>query len=139
MSVLQTAEKHNLNALAYLRYHLDACAKSGGPPPDLEKFLPWNIPDEIIREYGMARGRDHPANFPLTICDRSLNLCDIELIRQIILSDPTASRVQISREVCQAWSWFKPDGDLKDTSCRVLLLRLHRLGLIALPAPAGQV
>jgi len=60
MSILQTAEKHNLNALAYLRYYLDACAKSGGPPPDLENFLPWNIPDEIIKEYGIAKGRDRP-------------------------------------------------------------------------------
>jgi hypothetical protein len=60
MSVLQTVEKHNLNSLAYLRYYLDACARSGGPPPDLERFLPWNIPDEIIREYGMRSGREHP-------------------------------------------------------------------------------
>ena len=60
MSVLQTAEKHNLNSLAYLRYYLDACARSGGPPPDLERFLPWNIPAEIIREYGMRSGREHP-------------------------------------------------------------------------------
>jgi hypothetical protein len=75
------------------------------------------------------------ADFPLTICGRSLNLSDIELIRQIIRSDPAATRERISREVCRAWSWFKPDGGLKDMSCRVLLLKLHRLGLITLPKP----
>lgn len=60
MSILQTAAMHDLNAEAYLRYYLDACAASGGPPPDLENFLPWNIPEQIIREYGMQSGRDQP-------------------------------------------------------------------------------
>lgn len=60
MSILQTAARHGLNAESYLRYYLGACAASGGPPQDLEQFLPWNIPDEIIRKYGMASGRDRP-------------------------------------------------------------------------------
>jgi transposase len=60
MSILQTAARHGLNVEAYLRYYLDACAGSGGPPKDLEQFLPWNIPDKIIREYGMRNGREHP-------------------------------------------------------------------------------
>jgi len=60
MSILQTAARHNLNVEAYLKYYLDACAGNNGPPPDLEQFLPWNIPDEIIREYGLRTGRDHP-------------------------------------------------------------------------------
>ena len=75
------------------------------------------------------------ADFTLTICGRSLTIDDVELIRRIIASDPTATREWISREVCQAWSWFKPDGGLKNMSCKVLLLRLHRSGMIALPAP----
>jgi len=58
MSILQTAAKHNLNVEAYLRYYLDACAKEGGPPQDLERFLPWKIPDEIIRKYNIRR--EHP-------------------------------------------------------------------------------
>jgi len=58
MSILQTAAKHNLNVEAYLRYYLDACAKEGGPPQDLERFLSWKIPDEIIRKYNIRR--EHP-------------------------------------------------------------------------------
>jgi len=34
-----------------------------------------------------------------------------------------------------AVDWRKPDGSLKDMSCRVALLRLHREGVIELPAP----
>src|SRR5208282_5261485 len=60
MSVLQTAARHNLNPEAYLRYYLAECARSGGPPKDLENFLPWNIPEEIIREYGMRTGSERP-------------------------------------------------------------------------------
>jgi transposase len=59
MSILQTAAKHDLNADAYLRYYLDACARNNGAPPDLERYLPWNIPEEIIREYGLQSGRKH--------------------------------------------------------------------------------
>lgn len=59
MSVLQTAAKHNLNVEAYLRYYLDACAGNNGAPPNLERYLPWNIPEEIIAEYGMRTGRKH--------------------------------------------------------------------------------
>ena len=75
------------------------------------------------------------ADFPLTICGRSLIIDDVEMIRRIIASDPKATREWISREVCQAWSWFKPDGGLKNMSCNVLLLRLHRSGMITSPKP----
>jgi len=59
MSILQTAAKHDLNVEAYLRYYLDACAGNNGVPPDLERYLPWNIPEEIIQKYGMRTGRKH--------------------------------------------------------------------------------
>lgn len=74
-------------------------------------------------------------DFPRTICGKLIDLDDLEIIRRIIDSGPSATRAQISREVCLAWSWFKPDGGLKDMSCRVLLLKLHRSGLITLPEP----
>lgn len=59
MSVLQTAAKHDLNVEAYLRYYLDACAVNNGVPPDLERYLPWNIPEELIQKYDMRTGRRH--------------------------------------------------------------------------------
>jgi hypothetical protein len=82
-----------------------------------------------------ATGGSILADSIITICGRSLTPCDIELIRRIITADPLANRERIAREVCRAWSWFKPDGGLKHMSCKVLLLRLHRLGLITLPEP----
>ena len=64
---------------------------------------------------------------------------DIERIRTLIREHPEANRQQLSYRVCEAFDWRKADGGLKDMSCRVALLRMHREGLIELPAPLRQV
>jgi hypothetical protein len=64
---------------------------------------------------------------------------EIEQVRDIICAHAGASRQQLSYRVCEAFDWRKPDGSLKDMSCRVALLRLHREGLIALPTPRHKV
>ena len=45
----------------------------------------------------------------------------------------------MSYRVCEVFDWRKSDGSLKDMSCRVALLRMHREGLIELPAPQHKV
>ena len=64
---------------------------------------------------------------------------ELERVRAIIRAHPQASRQQLSYRVCEAFAWRKPDGSLKDMSCRVALLRMHREGLIELPAPRHKV
>jgi len=64
---------------------------------------------------------------------------EIEQVRDIIRTHPKASRQQLSYRVCEALDWCKADGNLKDMSCRVALLRMHREGLIELPAPQHRV
>jgi len=64
---------------------------------------------------------------------------EIERVREIIRAHPQASRQQLSYRVCEAFDWRKPDGSLKDMSCRVALLRMHREELIELPAPRHKV
>jgi hypothetical protein len=64
---------------------------------------------------------------------------EIERVREIIRAHPKASRQQLSYRVCETFDWRKPDGSLKDMSCRVALLRMHRAGLIELPAPRRKV
>jgi len=59
----------------------------------------------------------------------------LEQVRGILRAHAGASRQQLSYRVCEALDWRKADGSLKDMSCRVALLRLHREGLIELPAP----
>jgi hypothetical protein len=47
---------------------------------------------------------------------------------------PTMLRTPLSRRLCELFAWTKPNGELKDMSCRVALLRMQADGLITLPA-----
>jgi len=64
---------------------------------------------------------------------------EIAQVRELIDAHPQMNRQQLSYRVCEAFDWRKPDGSLKDMSCRVALLRMHREGLIGLPAPRHKI
>jgi len=68
-------------------------------------------------------------------CGRDFSDADLACIRRIADGEPGITRRAISRRVCEALGWHKPDGGLKDMSCRVVLLRMQRAGLVRLPAP----
>ena len=46
--------------------------------------------------------------------------------------NPTLLRTPLSRRLCELFAWTKPNGELKDMSCRVALLRMQADGLITL-------
>jgi hypothetical protein len=79
------------------------------------------------------------ASTPKRYSGRVFGPQEIEQVRAIIQAHPQASRQQLSYRVCEELDWRKADGSLKDMSCRVALLRLHREGLIELPAPSHTV
>lgn len=66
-------------------------------------------------------------------CGRTFTASEIELVRHLIGADPTLSRYRLSCELCERLPWRRPDGRLKDMSCRVVLLRMQADGLIRLP------
>lgn len=68
-------------------------------------------------------------------CGRDFSLEEIETIRRLIADNPKANRSRLSRIVCQELNWLKPDGLLKDMSCRVAMIRMQDNGLIELPLP----
>ncbi|MCK5803114.1 MAG: DUF4338 domain-containing protein [Lentisphaeria bacterium] len=70
-----------------------------------------------------------------TYCGRPFPEDNLRLIRQIIDAEDRPNRAEISRRVCRGLQWLRPDGRLKDMSCRVALLRMHREGVIRLPPP----
>jgi len=74
----------------------------------------------------------------ITVGGRTFSAEELELIRSIIRQD-NMNRQRISQEVCRTLGWLKPDGGLKDMSCRVALLRLHRSGIIELPPPRSNI
>ena len=65
---------------------------------------------------------------------REFSLQEIEQIRQLMQQNPTLLRTPLSRKLCELFTWTKPNGELKDMSCRVALLRMQAHGLITLPA-----
>jgi hypothetical protein len=72
---------------------------------------------------------------PRRYCGRDFDAADLDTIRRIITEDPDRTRAAISRLVCEQLSWKKPNGTLKDMSCRVALLRMQEDGLLVLPPP----
>lgn len=53
-------------------------------------------------------------------------------------ANPSWHRTRLSRELCDRWGWCRPDGTAKDMSCRCLLLKLERRGLLKLPKRAAE-
>jgi len=68
-------------------------------------------------------------------CGRNFTEEELVLIRTLITEDPKRTRADLSRLACQAMHWLKPDGGLKQMSCRVAMLRMQEDGLIQLPPP----
>jgi hypothetical protein len=60
---------------------------------------------------------------------------ELEAIRTRIKTAPNLNRWALSIWVCEQFGWRKPDGGLKDMSCRVALLRMEKDGLLRLPPP----
>jgi hypothetical protein len=74
----------------------------------------------------------------LTHRGRPISATDVATIRALIASHPEASRRQLSKLVCEAWSWRQANGELRDMVCRSLMLALARAGHIELPAKRRQ-
>jgi len=68
-------------------------------------------------------------------CGRHFEHRDIDLMRELIAIEPPLNRAQLSREVCERLNWRRPDGRLKEMSCRVAMLKMQADGLITLPQP----
>ncbi len=69
---------------------------------------------------------------------RDVTDSDIAFISGLITRHPGASRLRLSKLLCEAWHWRQANGELRDMVCRSLMLELHRAGFIELP-PVRQV
>ena len=66
-------------------------------------------------------------------CGREFSTEDIHRIRNLIEQHPGMRRAPLSRRLCELFEWTQPNGQLKDMTCRVALLRMQADGLITLP------
>ncbi len=67
-------------------------------------------------------------------CGRDFSFEEQQQISELIKNNPSLNRTKLSQEICRLLSWYKPDGGLKEMSCRVAMLRMQEDGLIFLPA-----
>jgi Domain of unknown function (DUF4338) len=65
-------------------------------------------------------------------CGREFSADDIQAIKRLMQQDPSLKRTPLSRKLCELFDWTKPNGELKDMTCRVALLRMQADGLITL-------
>lgn len=64
---------------------------------------------------------------------RTIGEAELAFIGELITAHPQASRCELSRRLCGAWSWRQRNGALCEMVCRGLLLLLARAGAITLP------
>ena len=75
---------------------------------------------------------------PARLLGRNFGAGQLALVREQIRRVPPANRAEVARRVCLVLDWRSPGGGYALMSARVALLRLHRLGLIVLPAPRSR-
>ncbi len=66
-------------------------------------------------------------------CGREFTEKEMDLIGRLIATG--VNRQKLSRMFCEELNWRKPDGGLKEMSCKVAFLKMHRDGHIILPPP----
>lgn len=69
----------------------------------------------------------------LRYCGRDFSDDDLARIQHLATTLPT--RRAIADALCDELSWYRPDGQRKDMSARVALLRMEADGLLCLPPP----
>lgn len=78
------------------------------------------------------------AAIPARLVGRPFGVEQLAIIREQVRLAQPANRAEVARRVCVALAWRSPGGADARMSARVALLRLHRLGLIALPPPRSR-
>ena len=69
----------------------------------------------------------------ITHCGRRFSAQDLELMRQAAQDYAALGITEIARTVCEWLDWTRPNGQLKNHECRLLLERLRDEGFLSLP------
>lgn len=67
------------------------------------------------------------------VCGQHFSQSVLDQIQDTVQSQPSISRLELSRRVCQWLDWRSPNGRLKEMSCRKALAELNCRGLVELP------
>src|SRR2546426_453420 len=70
---------------------------------------------------------------PILYCGRNFSSEDLALMRQAARDCAGLGMTEIARTICEWLDWKRPNGQLKNHECRLLLERLQRDGFLTLP------
>jgi hypothetical protein len=71
---------------------------------------------------------------PITHRGVTLTVRRCKRIERLIDSEPSITRMELSKRLCEMFRWYRSNGELAERSCRRLLQRLENRGSIRLPA-----
>jgi len=69
----------------------------------------------------------------MEICGQHFSTTLLEKIQETVFMEPSISRCQLSRRICQWLNWRSANGKLQEMSCRKALAELNRRGILDLP------
>ena len=72
----------------------------------------------------------------MDVCGQYFSRSTLDRIQETVRTEPSMSRLALSRRVCEWLNWRSPNGRLQEMSCRKALARLHEQGILDLPPPA---
>ena len=67
-------------------------------------------------------------------CGEPVSGAQLQLIAEVVAGYPQLNRLELAKTLCELCNWYRPNGQLKSSECRLLLESLHEQSLIQLPA-----
>ena len=69
------------------------------------------------------------------VCGQHFSRSLLDRIQETVRIEPSISRLDLSRRVCEWLNWRSPNGRLQEMSCRKALAKLNQSGVLDLPRP----
>ncbi len=73
-----------------------------------------------MREYPSPSTADY-GHLVSVCCGRRFSADELLSIKRLIDEHPTLERTPLSRRICERFGWVRPNGGLKDMTCRVAI------------------
>lgn len=71
---------------------------------------------------------------PVLLCGRYFTLKELQEIQETVRMFTKLSRAELANTICENLGWMTPAGQYKTASCKELLVKLEKQGIISLPA-----
>jgi hypothetical protein len=77
---------------------------------------------------------ENQSDVPVLLCGRYFTLEELHEIGETVRMFPKLSRAELANTICENLGWMTPTGQYKTASCKELLIKLEKQGLISPPA-----